>query len=136
MRKCKRCNGRMKRVHRTFMERFSYMAIWECPKCQVEEFSPRHYTYHFGESARCPRCGSFRPVKLRERDKIDPMNWGVFNLLEQMAGGRLFHCCFCRLQFYDRRPLAKHTKGESPLDPEPVTSSPDTADTAAAKSDA
>ena len=29
------------------MERFSYMAIWECPKCQVEEFSPRNNVWRY-----------------------------------------------------------------------------------------
>ena len=129
MPKCRQCNGRMKRTHRTFVERFSYMAIYECPRCQVEEFYPRRYTYHFGENARCPRCGSFRPVRLRERDKIDKMQFGVLNLLERIAGGRLYHCCFCRLQFYDRRPLAERSKVEKAEEPErePVTTPPDTA---------
>jgi hypothetical protein len=127
MRKCKQCNGKLKRVHRTFLERFSYMAIFGCPTCETEEFVPRRYTYHFGESARCPRCGSFRPTKLRERDKIDKMQWGIMNLAERWAGGRLYHCCFCRLQFYDRRPLAERHKVEAAGEPEPVAIPPDTA---------
>jgi ssDNA-binding Zn-finger/Zn-ribbon topoisomerase 1 len=112
MRKCKQCNGKLKRVHRTFLEHFRYLTIYECPKCETEEFVPRLYTYHFGENARCPRCGSFRPTKLRERDKIDQMQWGFSNLVERWAGGRLYHCCFCRLQFYDRRSLAERPKAE------------------------
>jgi DNA-directed RNA polymerase subunit RPC12/RpoP len=127
MRKCKRCNGKLKRIHRTFLERFSYMAIYECSRCETEEFFPRRYTYHFGENARCPRCGSYRPTKLRERDKIDKMHWGLLNLAEQMAGGRLYHCCFCRVQFYDRRPLAEKPKVEAAVEAEPVASPPDTA---------
>jgi hypothetical protein len=129
MRKCKRCNARLKRAHRTFLERFSYMAIYECPRCETEEFYPRRYTYHLGESARCPQCGNFRPVKLRERDKIDKMQPGILNLAERIAGGRLYHCCFCRLQFYDRRPLAERGKMENVAEPEQVTSAPDTAKT-------
>jgi len=109
------------------MERLRYMAIYECPKCATEEFIPRRYTYHFGESARCPRCGSFRPSKLRERDKIDKMQWGFLNQVERWAGGRLYHCCFCRLQFYDRRPLAEKAKVEMAGEGEPVASPPDTA---------
>jgi len=31
---------------------------------------------------------------------------GALNTLERLAGGRLHHCCFCRIQFYDRRKLA------------------------------
>ena len=127
MRKCKQCSGKLQRVHRTFLERFSYMAIYGCPKCETEEFVPRRYTYHFGESARCPRCGSYRPTKLRERDKIDKMQFGLLNLAERLAGGRLYHCCFCRLQFYDRRPLAEKIKLETAGEPETLPSPPDTA---------
>jgi hypothetical protein len=37
------------------------------------------------------------------------MEPGILNLLERIAGGVLYHCCFCRLQFYDRRELAPRT---------------------------
>jgi hypothetical protein len=46
-------------------------------------------------------------VKLRAPDRIDRMQTGFLNMLERFAGkGKLFHCRWCRLQFYDRRPLA------------------------------
>lgn len=110
MRKCGYCGGRrLKRVHRTFFERFSYMAIYECRDCENEEFVPRRYTYHFGENARCPKCGTFRLTKLRSPDKIDKMSSGLLNTVERLAGGSLYHCCFCRLQFYDRRTMAPRT---------------------------
>jgi len=120
----------LRRIHRTFLERFSYMAIYGCPKCQTEEFVPRRYTYHLGEHARCPRCGSFRPSKLRELDKIDKMNWGILNLWEQMAGGRLYHCCFCRIQFYDRRSLAEKRRGPETIEVEPPQAVARTTDSA------
>src|SRR5689334_5419450 len=113
MRKCRQCNGRLQRVHRTFVEYFLYTAVYECEKCQTEEFVPRRYTFHLGPNARCPQCGSNRPSKLRERDQIDRMDFGLLNLAERVAGGSLFHCCFCRLQFYDRRPLAERQKTEA-----------------------
>ncbi len=47
-----------------------------------------------------------RVTRLKEPDRIDPFQTGFLNLLERMAGGRLFHCRFCRVQFYDRRPLS------------------------------
>jgi hypothetical protein len=31
------------------------------------------------------------------------MQPGIFNLLHRMGGGRLYHCWFCRLQFFDVR---------------------------------
>lgn len=105
--KCGQCNGKLRRVHRTFFERFSYMAIFECQKCEREEFVPRRFRYHLGPSCRCPVCGSYRVSKLKFPDRIDKFHSGFLNLVERIAGnGQLFHCRWCRLQFYDRRVLA------------------------------
>ena len=82
------------------------MAIFECRDCHEISSSPRRFRLHLGEFCRCPRCGTFRLTKLRKRDKIDPMHGGFLHLLERMASGRLYHCRYCRLQFYDRRDLA------------------------------
>jgi len=111
VRKCGYCgSSKLKRVHRTFVERFSYLAIYECRDCENEEFIPRRYTFHFGPQVRCPRCGTYRVTKLRGPDKIDRMATGFWNLFEKIAGGnKLYHCCFCRLQFYDRRKMAPRT---------------------------
>ena len=134
MSQCGQCGGRLKRVHRTFLERFSYMAIYECRDCHVETCIPRRYRYHFGADARCPHCGTTRLSKLKEKDGIDPMRSGVMNLAERLAGGKLYHCCFCRIQFYDRRPpvsrMTVETGEEAAGTPEvstPVTTQPDTA---------
>ncbi len=101
--RCGKCSARMRRVHRTFLERFRYMAIYQCRNCDREEFVPRRYTYHFGANCRCPICGTFRVTKLKERDRIDRMHSGFLNLMERLSGGQLYHCRFCRLQFFDRR---------------------------------
>jgi DNA-directed RNA polymerase subunit RPC12/RpoP len=105
VRKCGQCGAKLRRVHRTFWERFRYLAIYECRHCEREVLIPRHQTYHLGGTCRCPRCGTFRVVKLKVPDKIDPMQGGLLNMMERMAGGNLYHCCFCRVQFFDRRPL-------------------------------
>ena len=110
--KCSQCGEKLRRVHRTFLERFSYMAIYKCHKCHREEFAPRRYRYHFGLSCRCPECGTFRVVRLKEPDHIDRMHHGFLNFLERLSGrGRLFHCRWCRLQFYDRRSLGVRVNG-------------------------
>jgi DNA-directed RNA polymerase subunit RPC12/RpoP len=107
VRKCIYCGGNgLKRVHRTFFERFNYLAIYECRSCAREQLIPRQHTFHLGEYARCPRCGSARVTRLHGPDKIDRMFSGPLNTLERLSGGKLHHCCFCRIQFYDRRKLA------------------------------
>ena len=116
--KCGKCGGRLRRVHRSFLERFNYMAIYECPKCEREEFVPRRFRYHLGPACRCPVCGTFRVSKLKSPDHIDRFHSGFLNFLERLAGrGKLFHCRWCRLQFYDRRPLSAELPKNEPAAP-------------------
>ena len=112
MLKCEQCGGRVRRVHRTFFERFTYMAIYACRGCDAETYYPRRYTYHFGPHCRCPHCGTFRVTRLKAPDKIDRMHTGLLNMIERMASGRLFHCRYCRIQFFDRRRLASEVAAD------------------------
>src|SRR5690349_9574625 len=109
------------------MERFTYLAIYECRDCENEEFIPRQYTYHFGENTRCPRCGTYRVTRLKGLDRIDKMVPGLWNKYEQWRGGSLYHCCFCRVQFYDRRKMAPRVNLQPIVEGGQITSSPDTA---------
>ena len=52
---------------------------------------------------KCPRCHSVDLTVLRRRDGVDRMQSGMFNFLHWLGGGKLYHCWFCRLQFYDVR---------------------------------
>lgn len=101
-----RCGAELRRIHRTFAERFRYMAVFECKECGADHSIPQPYYHHFGPYCRCPLCGTYRLSRLRERDRIDRMNRSFLNLWKFLIGGRLVHCRFCRMQFYDRRPLA------------------------------
>jgi DNA-directed RNA polymerase subunit RPC12/RpoP len=99
------------------MERVSFLAIYACKDCQTEDNLPRAHQLHRGKAARCPLCGTYRITRLKEPDSIDKMHTGLLNLLEKMAGGRLHHCRYCRIQFWDRRRL----QSEVAADPEPET---------------
>jgi len=126
--KCGQCGGKLRRVHRTFWERFNYMAIYACRHCEREEFVPRRFRYHLGPACRCPVCGTYRVVRLKERDRIDRVHGGLLNLVERIAGGgKLHHCRWCRMQFYDRRKLA--TELPAPLPSEGRTEVPEPAET-------
>src|SRR5215469_16481781 len=104
--KCGRCGRKLRRVHRSFLERLRYLAIYECRDCEIEECLPRPYQYHFDTEARCPKCGATRLRRLKRRDKIEKMQSGLVNLWKRVRGVKLLYCRFCRLQFYDRRPVA------------------------------
>ena len=107
----------MRRIHRTMVERISYLAIFQCLVCEREQQVPRPFHLRFGPHARCPKCGTYRLTRLGEPDGIDPIQGGFLNLIERLRHGNLFHCRFCRVQFYDRRPL-RTTAPEPP--PAPV----------------
>jgi DNA-directed RNA polymerase subunit RPC12/RpoP len=103
----------MRRVHRTLMERFNYLAIYSCKECHAEDNLPRAHQLHRGKAARCPKCGTYRLTKLKEPDHIDPFQTGVLNIVERLVGGRLFHCRYCRVQFWDRRRLQSELIAEA-----------------------
>lgn len=115
MKKCACCGGKVWRVHRTFLDRLKYMAIYRCRECKALLPVPRRYRHRLGKHSRCPKCGTLRVTKLKERDRIDPMSGGLINLLQRLAGGGLFHCRYCRIQYYDRRKLATPPATPAPL---------------------
>ncbi|HZU26650.1 MAG TPA: hypothetical protein VFA04_14085 [Bryobacteraceae bacterium] len=55
---------------------------------------------------RCPDCGTSRVVLRKRRDHIDRMSSAPSSLLAKLRKGKLYHCIFCRLQFYSTKPLA------------------------------
>jgi hypothetical protein len=47
------------------------------------------------------------------------MHGGFLNLVERVMGkGKLFHCRWCRLQYYDRRSLASEVRKPASVIPE------------------
>jgi len=101
----------LQRVHRTLGEKFLYEAMYECLQCHLRKPEPRWYALYLGDYPRCPRCGTYRLTKLATRDKIDPMNTGMVNFMQYLWRGDLYHCRYCRVQFYDiRKPVAPEVK--------------------------
>ena len=112
---CQTCGGKLRRIHRRFAERFFYMGVFECPQCKEVKRIARRYTYYLGDEARCPLCGTYRLRTLAEPDHIDRMHRNPLNLLQRWLGGRIYHCRYCRVQFYDRRRLAEQEITKSTL---------------------
>jgi DNA-directed RNA polymerase subunit RPC12/RpoP len=56
--------------------------------------------------AKCPDCGTTRLVIRRRRDPIDRYHGGLLAWWRKKMGAKLYHCIFCRLQFYSSLPLA------------------------------
>ena len=114
---CPTCYGRLRRVHRTFKEKLLYLAVYECPQCHARTSESRWYALYLGDRPRCPSCGTYRLSRLTSRDRIDPMHKGVINFTQWLLGGDLYHCRYCRLQFYDLRKRAAAETGEKAAAP-------------------
>jgi cytoskeletal protein CcmA (bactofilin family)/DNA-directed RNA polymerase subunit RPC12/RpoP len=71
-----------------------------------------------GESVRCPHCGTLRLQIFKRRDRIENMYGNsLLNRLREKRGDTLYHCVFCRLQFYDpRKPLKTERSGNAKVD--------------------
>ena len=69
--------------------------------------------------ARCPDCGTTRLAVRRKRDRIDRYAGGLLAWWRRKTGAKLYHCIFCRLQFYSGLPLApvQDTNAQSDTDP-------------------
>jgi hypothetical protein len=101
---CFKCGGKTHRIHRTFLERLRYAAVYRCRDCGEKRLEDQWYLFLLGRVSRCPHCGTHRLRKLRRIDKIDRMYPNPLSLLQKYFGANLHWCQYCRLQFYDFRP--------------------------------
>jgi hypothetical protein len=57
-----------------------------------------------GGPPQCPQCRTKRLRILKKPDRIEAMYGSrLLNRLRERRGDTLYHCIFCRLQFYDPR---------------------------------
>ncbi len=66
----------------------------------------------FSMNCQCPRCGNPNPSIRLKRDKIDKMLRSPLRFMHRLLGGTLYHCAYCRLQFYDVRKRKESEKSQ------------------------
>src|SRR4051794_13596293 len=66
------------------------------------------------DKVQCPRCGTRRLHVLKRLDTIDAVYGNrLANEIRARRGDTIYHCIYCRLQFYDpRKPESKPPKLE------------------------
>jgi hypothetical protein len=103
--RCPNCGGTTIRRHRRGFEKLIFSQTYRCRRCNIR-FAKGYFNLGiFEKFASCPQCGNPAPDQRSRRDKVDSMLGGVVRLVHWALGGKLYHCVFCRLQFYDVRPL-------------------------------
>ncbi len=107
---CRECGGSLRRSKRRLLERFRYLESYRCDSCSVRYHVTLSSRMQLARYAKCPKCRYQDISHLKRVDKIDKMRGGIFNLFHRIMGGKLYHCWFCRLQFYDFRPRRDNPK--------------------------
>ena len=102
---CPKCSGVLVRSHRRGIEKLIFSQAYRCKGCNHRKCESYLMTGLFDKYACCPRCGNPVPDRRSRRDKVDSMLHTPLRMLHWMLGGKLYHCVFCRLQFYDIRPI-------------------------------
>jgi DNA-directed RNA polymerase subunit RPC12/RpoP len=109
---CTKCSGALVRTHRRGPEKLIFAQAYRCKECNHRTRSSYLSTGLFDKYASCPRCGNPVPDRRSRKDKVDSMLHTPLRMLHWMFGGKLYHCVFCRLQFYDARAV-KSAKQDS-----------------------
>lgn len=107
---CTKCGGALRRSHRKLVERLLFAEAFRCQQCKSRT-RIRSWELKYAHYVKCPRCHSVDLTCLKRRDSIDRMQPGFLNFLNKLAGGKLYHCWFCRLQFYDLRQRYNSERG-------------------------
>jgi DNA-directed RNA polymerase subunit RPC12/RpoP len=107
---CRECGAGLRRSKRRFLDRLRYLEAYRCTGCGARYHVTLSSRLALARYAKCPKCRYQDITPMKRIDKIDKMRGGIFNMIHRVFGGKLYHCWFCRLQFYDLRPRKKNTK--------------------------
>ena len=102
---CSKCgNERFFRRRRGVLDKCLYSGLYQCKDCGVRAKVPRWKSWHWlSRTLCCPLCGTTDLKKRASRDWIDRMYCNPVMRVQQIFGAPIYHCLFCRIQFYDLR---------------------------------
>lgn len=91
---------------KTLIESLRFRGIYYCLDCPRVVKLARLPFDPAQQTSRCPCCGTLELQALPEPDPINAMHGRFVGVIYHwLTGARLLHCVFCRIQFYDSRPL-------------------------------
>ncbi len=100
---CEICETELIRRRRTLIQKVFAQAVFSCPKCHKKNFYHRPFLHKLSLHSQCPQCGTPNVSKLRSIDRVDRLNKNPLRAIIGLLGAPLYHCTFCRLQFWDLR---------------------------------
>ncbi len=86
------------------VQRIFFDAIFRCDYCGHRDYIWRRSLFViFQRYSECPRCGTHDLSRLSSRDWVDSTTQNPLRRTLGLFGFPLYHCTFCRLQFWDWR---------------------------------
>lgn len=89
-----------------------YSAVYRCKKCATRRGLRRSYAL-FAQHCCCPKCGNPEPQRRSKPDRIDKVLAAPLSMVQRLLGGHLYHCVYCRIQFYDLRNVKEPEVGDA-----------------------
>jgi DNA-directed RNA polymerase subunit RPC12/RpoP len=103
----------MVRCHRRWYQKLFYVHLYRCRECGIETPMRREFSLKPSAYVQCPRCHTHKVTRRIAPDKIDRVIHTFSSVMQGMLGGRLYHCVYCRIQFYDLRHSVKNAPGKN-----------------------
>ena len=106
MASCVTCGQKIVRKRRNPIEKVLDRATYLCESCDRTLHVRRSIFSVFRRYCECPGCGTRQLTRLARRDGIDRMTHNPLRHMLVIFGAPLYHCTFCRFQFWDWRKRA------------------------------
>ena len=118
MPKCVQCGAYTKKVRRTPWERLICGSAYQCQECKRRyRFMNLRWSatfrFIFSRYTVCVKCGRPDVHGFHRRDPIVDRSWHPLSLIQQVVFAPRRHCPYCRLQYFDVRRVAPHTRRDS-----------------------
>jgi len=115
---CGDCGAYSSRVHRTALEKLLYSNVFRCERCGKRTRRPHrllglNLAFYYSTHTRCIRCASFDVRRSAKLDLVDLVSKHPASLLQRLLFAPINRCFYCRLQYFDWRPLHPDVKREA-----------------------
>ena len=112
MARCAKCGGHAEKVPRRAFERLLFASAYRCRKCKNRT---RHFSHWwtstwrfvFSRTSVCVKCGTERVHSTHKRDPILDFSKHPLSLIQVIFAAPRKQCPYCRLEYYDVRPVAR-----------------------------
>ena len=112
---CARCGERLRRAHRTKLEKSMFSAAYTCTRCHRRTRVPYRTVqtkldFLLSRYTHCIRCGDSDVRRQRKGDRSDGASVHPLSRLARATGAPAYECVKCGARYHDWRPSNPKTR--------------------------